>query len=258
MIRMCTIAKLSTLQLRYDPDGGAPDEPAVNRQVLLASRPEGIPQAEHFGIVESAGAGARPGPGAGAQRLAVGRAGDARLGQRGGQLLGAGRHRRGDALVRRRPRRRVERPGLAGRHAGHRPVRLAGLRGGRRQRDPAPCRGDRPAAVDGARRARHQRRHRALRPARRSASRRSGETVVVSTAAGAVGSCVGQIAKLQGLPHRRHHGRRRRSASCAWSASATTPRSTTRPPTSTNGWPRPAPTASTSTSTTPPGRSATR
>ena len=36
-----------------------------------------------------------------------------------------------------------------------------------------------------------------------------GETVVVAAATGAVGSVVGQIAKLQGLPRRGHRRRRR-------------------------------------------------
>jgi len=35
---------------------------------------------------------------------------------------------------------------------------------------------------------------------------KAGETVLVSTAAGAVGSCVGQIAKILGCQCRRHRG----------------------------------------------------
>ena len=48
------------------------------------------------------------------------------------------------------------------------------------------------------------------------------DTVVVSTAAGSVGSFVGQIARITELPHRRHHRRRRRRRNSAAPASATT------------------------------------
>ena len=85
-----------------------------------------------------------------------------------------------------------------------------------------------------------------------------GDTVVVSGAAGAVGSIAGQIAQDQGLPRDRHRRRRRRSAAGSSTSSASTPRSTTRPRTSRARCASSRPTASTSSSTTSAARSSTR
>ena len=77
---------------------------------------------------------------------------------------------------------------------------------------------------------------------------RPGDTVVVSTAAGSVGSAVGQIAALSGCP-RSVLPAARPSAGHASRPSATTPRSTTRRPTSMSDSLRRRRTASTSIST---------
>ena len=81
---------------------------------------------------------------------------------------------------------------------------------------------------------------------------KAGETVVVSTAAGAVGSCVGSNRQDQGLPHRRHCRRARTRCACAARSSATTLPSTTRPTISSRHSTPRARRASTSTSTTRP------
>ena len=57
---------------------------------------------------------------------------------------------------------------------------------------------ERRAAADLPRRARHAGHDRVLRAARRRRAAAEGETVLVSGAAGAVGSMVGQIAKVKG------------------------------------------------------------
>ena len=64
---------------------------------------------------------------------------------------------------------------------------------GLRKLDPAAR-----AGLDRARRARHAGHDRLYGPARDRRSRRPGETVVVAAASGAVGSVVGQIAKIKG------------------------------------------------------------
>ena len=75
--------------------------------------------------------------------------------------------------------------------------RLAGVRATDWNRDHAQGEGDRSAAVGVARDPGPQRRDRVFRAARRRPPR-AGDTVAVSTAAGAVGATVGQIAKLRG------------------------------------------------------------
>ena len=84
-----------------------------------------------------------------------------------------------------------------------------------------------------------------------------GETVVVSGAAGAVGSAVGQIAKIKGC---RVIGIAGGAEKCRWLAEdlGFEPRSTTRPKTSDVPCARTRPTAWTSTSTTSAARSSTR
>ena len=86
---------------------------------------------------------------------------------------------------------------------------------------------------------------------------RPGDTVVVSTAAGAVGSCVGQLAKIKGCRTVGIAGGAKKYAN-AWRNSAMTPPSTTKPRAT---WTRRcvarAPTASTCTSTTRRDRSRT-
>ena len=51
MIRMCTISKWPVSQYRENLEGVRMN-PSVNRQVILASRPQGIQQAEHFRVPE--------------------------------------------------------------------------------------------------------------------------------------------------------------------------------------------------------------
>ena len=53
MVHMCTIAKRARLQLGANLMKAAPMTTSKNRQVVLASRPEGIPEAHHFRIVEA-------------------------------------------------------------------------------------------------------------------------------------------------------------------------------------------------------------
>ena len=164
-----------------------------------------------------------------AQRIPVGRSRDARLGQRRGELLAipsaigevmrsfaagtviASRH---PALPRRRPR------------DGH--ARLAGIRGHRRQRPSAArwAKTDLPLSLSlGVLGLNGVTAYFALTEI---GEPRPGDTVVVSTAAGAVGSAVGQIAKIMpdaarsASPAGRSKGRR-----CVSTSSATTPRSTT-------------------------------
>ena len=139
---------------------------AANRQVVLKSRPTGIPQAENFELVEAPRAGAGRRAGAGTQYLRDGRAGDARLGERGGELFRAGADRRRDALARGRPRGRVAPPGLQAGRVRHRHVRLANLRRGRRENDHAQGRRGRPAGLDRPGGPGLQRPHRLFRPAR--------------------------------------------------------------------------------------------
>ena len=86
---------------------------------------------------------------------------------------------------------------------------------------------------------------------------RPGETVVVSTAAGAVGSCVGQIARIRGCRTVGIAGGAAKRALCM-ERFGFDARSTTRRPTSPSSWPRRCRAASTSTSTTRRARSAMR
>ncbi len=78
-----------------------------------------------------------------------------------------------------------------------------------------------------------------------------GDTVVVSTAAGSVGSCVGQIARVKGCRTVGITG----GPQPSW---ALTLRLTPKRPTLKHVWPRRARAVLTSTLTTPPGLSATR
>lgn len=61
MVHMCTIAKRRPLQLGSNLDESRAMNVSMNRQVLLASRPQGIPEARDFRIVE--GPVPVPGPG---------------------------------------------------------------------------------------------------------------------------------------------------------------------------------------------------
>ena len=157
---------------------------------------------------------------------------------------------------------RVEASGLRGGRARLRRVRLAGLRGQRRER---VRRRALPAAQAPARH----------RPADRAVALRhhgltayfglldvgeakEGDTVLVSGAAGAVGSIACQIAKVEGLPRGRHRRRRREVRLARAPSSASTRRSTTRARTSARGSASRARRASTSSSTTSAARSSTR
>jgi len=64
-----------------------------NRQVRLASRPDGIPQADNFEIVGGPRAETARRADPGAQPVFVGGTGDAGVGFDGRQLRAAGRHR---------------------------------------------------------------------------------------------------------------------------------------------------------------------
>lgn len=82
------------------------------------------------------------------------------------------------------------------------------------------------------------------------ASFKEGDAVFVSGAAGAVGSQVGQLAKLKGASRVIGSAYPTRRSSCWSRSTASTPRSTTRTGPSRSSCARPPPTASTSTSTT--------
>ena len=122
------------------------------------------------------------------------------------------------------------RPRRAGRHVRDRPVRLAGLRGGRASRDPAHRQRSRPAAVDGARRHRAERRHRALRAAadRTAARRRDGGRV---DRRGAVGSASARSRSSRDAARSALRVAQGKRTLCT-ERSATTRRSTTRRTTS--------------------------
>ena len=144
----------------------------------------------------------------------------------------AGRHRRGHARRRRRPRGRLA--ATRGFAVGDHVTGLLGVQeyavvDGQRRRQGRP---DAGAAAGVARRARHAGHDRLLRPARHRRSRSRARPVVVSGAAGAVGSVVGQIAKIKGCRAVGIAGGPR-EVRASWStSSASTPRSTTRTRTS--------------------------
>ena len=130
----------------------------INRQVVLASRPKGVAQAEHFAIRDApvAALGGRPDPGP--QRVPVGRAGDARLDRRSRQLFRGGRNRLGDARTRRRRNRRIPPSRLSAGRDRYGLVRLAGNGHRRCDRRRASRGRNRPAALARTWRPRDQRR----------------------------------------------------------------------------------------------------
>ena len=137
----------------------------MNKQVLLASRPEGRVTEENFRIAEAplgepeARRGPRP------ERVAVARSVHARPDERREVLRRAGADRRGDGRPDRRQRDRVARPGLCSRRQGADAARLAALR--RRESLGAPQ--DRCAArarLVLPRRPRDARHHGVVRPVR--------------------------------------------------------------------------------------------
>ena len=130
----------------------------INRQVVLASRPKGVAQAEHFVDPRRARrrVGGRPDPGP--QRVPVGRAGDARLDRRSRQLFRAGRNRLGHARTRRRRNRRIPPSRLSAGRDRHGLVRLAGNGHRRCDRRRASRGRNRPAALARTWRPRDQRR----------------------------------------------------------------------------------------------------
>ena len=236
--------------------GAAGMTPALNVQVRLKSRPNGIPQAEHFELAQAPVPRTRARPIPGAQRIPLGRAGDARLGVGASPIM-----RRRSASARScapSPPAQV----IASRHPGYAEGdAVMGMLGWQQY-----------AVSDGSTITRKVRE--TDLPLSLSLGvlglngitayfglldlglPRAGDTVVVSTAAGAVGSAVGQIAKSHGLPHRRPHRRPGEDRIVPRANSATMTPSTTRPATSARRWRTPARAASTSISTTPPGRSA--
>ena len=190
------IAGLAADYERAKIDDG--DASMKNRRVVLASRPSGVAQAENFALREEDARPARGRPVPGAQRLPLCGAGHARLDRRQGQLFRARRDRRDDALARRRRNRRNAQRGSARRRDRDGLVRVADLCdrdacGGRQRR---VTESDLPRSlalgvlgINGVT---------ALVGLDLIGEPRPGDTVLVSTAAGAVGSAVGQIAKLRG------------------------------------------------------------
>ena len=179
----------------------------VNRQWLLAARPEGMVEPSHFELRESAvpeiGGRRVPGP----QPLPVARPGDADLDDRPAQLCAARRAGRGDA-------RDVH--GAGGREPQRR------LRGGRLLvgifgwQDYAVAQGDWsvskvpqgtpltwPLSVLGITTLT------AYFGLKEIAKPKEGETVAVSGAAGATGSVAAQLGPLVGMPDHRHRRRPR-------------------------------------------------
>ena len=211
--------------------------PALNVQVRLKSRPNGIPQAEHFELAQA------PVPElAHGQFLVRNEFLSVEPAMRGWviggrQLCGAGRHRRGHARL--FAAGQVDR--LAPSRLTPRATRVMGMLGWQQY-----------AVSDGSTITRKVRE--TDLPLSLSLGvlglngitayfglldlglPRAGDTVVVSTAAGAVGSAVGQIAKLMGC---RTVGLDRRPGeddACAARNSATMTPSTTRPATSARRW----------------------
>ena len=198
-----------------------------NRQVLLASRPQGAVTEDNFRIVDAP----MPAPGDGEvlvrnEWLSLdpymrGRMSDAKSyvpPAQIGEVDGRADGRRG---------RRVARPALQARRQGADAARLAALRRrARRRPDRRSMRARAPASyylgvlgMPGIT---------AWFGLLEIGQPKPGETVVVSAASGAVGSVVGQLAKLAGLPRRRHRRRQGEVRLRRATSSASTPASTTR------------------------------
>ena len=119
----------------------------INRQVVLASRPKGVAQAEHFAIRDAPVAAPAEGQYPGPQRVPVSRAGDAWLDRRSRQLFRGGRNRLGDARTRRRRNRRIPPSRLSAGRDRYGLVRLAGNGHRRCDRRRASRGRNRPAAL---------------------------------------------------------------------------------------------------------------
>ena len=164
---------------------------------LLASRPDGLGERGELPDRRRAAACAGGGRGAGEEPVAVARPVHARPHERGEVLRRQAGDRRGHDRRHGRRGRRIQEPEVRGGRQGARHARLAAVRPVRRQ-GPEQGRREPRAAVGLPRRARHARASPRGSACSTSASRRPGETVVVSAASGAVGSVVGQIAKIKG------------------------------------------------------------
>ena len=130
--------------------------------------------------------------------LALARSLHARPHERREVVRAAGGDRRGHGRPDRRRGRRIARPGVRARRHGAHAAGLAALRQSRRAASWSSSIRKRAPPSCLPRRARHARHHRVVRPVTRSAQPKAGETVVVSAASGAVGSVVGQLAKIAG------------------------------------------------------------
>ena len=230
--------------------------PSRNRQVLLASRPDGIPQAEHFRIVETAIPA--PGPGQVVVRNAFLSVDPAMRGwvsavANYSEPVAIGAVMRsfaaGHVVASEAPAWPVGTP-VTGMF-GWQDYALVDASAIERRIDDTDLPISTALGVLGINGVTAH--HGLLRVG----APQAGETVVVSTAAGAVGSCVGQIARLQGCravgiaggPVKRALCLERFRYDAAVDYKAATSRSAS---------PRPARAGSTSISTTPPVRSAMR
>ena len=169
----------------------------VSREIRLVARPQGFPGRGSLRGRRDADPGPGRGPGAHPERLLLGRSVHAPAHERRPLVRRALHARRGDDGRRRRPRRRLAQLALRRGRLGAPPAGLARV-GALRRRGVAPARSRRRARVDLPRRARACRGSRRGTGSSRSAGRQEGETVLVSGAAGAVGSAAGQMAALAG------------------------------------------------------------
>ena len=231
----------------------------ANRQIRLRQRPDGRIDERTFETVEEAMPEPGAGPGAGAEPLPVDRPHEPRLDRRGADLPAAGRDRRGDARRRPRPRGRPRirddypEGALVTGLVGWQDYTLAGGEG-----IPLTVVPELELPIECMLGALGITGHHGLVRARGDRQAAGGRDVVVSAAAGAVGSVVGPAREAAGRARRRDRGRRRQVRLAGRRARLRRGGGPPRPATGASSCARPARTASTSTSRTSAARSWTR